>query len=161
MVSCIDRRYSRSDYHRHDLALFPVVGSSCCCHVSAVELETACPSAASEKGALASHSPSSGGSKPTRLLKANNFLQWMMDTGVGEEQQPEKLAHRQLIPIFAGVNTTTRAGVNAIYDLCARSGYFEPLRDEIGRVLREDVGWGHRRSSRCVRWIVFYKILGD
>lgn len=81
-------------------------------------------------------------------VKPDDFLQWMMDTGVGEEQRPEKLAHLQLILILASVDTTTRAGAHAIYDMCARHEYFEPLREEIETVLREDQGWGKPTLTR-------------
>ncbi|KAJ5026498.1 putative cytochrome P450 [Bipolaris maydis] len=90
-------------------------------------------------------------------VKPNDFLQWMMDNGVGDEQRPEKLAQRQLILILASVDTTTRAGAHAIYDMCARPEYFDPLREEVETVLREDGGWGKPTLTRMRKMDSFLK----
>jgi hypothetical protein len=111
-------------------------------NVPAVELEIVCPSAAGKKCSPSVIASRHAAQSQPNYVRPNDFLQWMMDTGIGEEQRPEKLAHRQLILILASVDTTTRAGAHAIYDMCARPEYFEPLREEIETVLREDGGWG-------------------
>ena len=61
----------------------------------------------------------------------NDVLQWMMDTGVGEEGEPNKMAHRQLLLSIGSIHTTTMAATHAMYDLCAAPEFFTPLRDEI------------------------------
>jgi hypothetical protein len=89
--------------------------------------------------------------------KPNDFLQWMMDAANEEEGRPEKLAHRQLILILASVHTTTMTGAHAFYDLCAHPEYFEPLREEIADVLREEGGWQKTTLTKLQRLDSFLK----
>lgn len=73
--------------------------------------------------------------------KYDDFLQWMMNDAKGIEGRPDKLAHRQLILSLASIHTTGMAAAHAMYDLCAHPEYFEPLREELLSVLKEDRGW--------------------
>jgi cytochrome P450 len=73
--------------------------------------------------------------------KHSDFLQWMMDGADANDGVPEKLAVRELIMGLASVHTTTMAAAHALYDLCERPEYFEPLREELRTVLQEDGGW--------------------
>ncbi|KAL0262791.1 hypothetical protein SLS55_001764 [Diplodia seriata] len=81
----------------------------------------------------------SGGEEEYR--KPQDLLQWMMDAANANDGQPDKLAHRQLLLSLASIHTTTMSAAHALYDLCARPDYFEPLRAEALRVLDEDAGW--------------------
>ena len=67
----------------------------------------------------------------TSYEKPIDILQWMMDAAVGEEGEPNKLAHRQLLLTIASIHTTTMAATHTIYDLCANPEFFTPLRKEI------------------------------
>lgn len=90
-------------------------------------------------------------------VKPDDFLQWMLDADKSEEERPEKIAHRQLILILASVDTTTRAGAHAIYDLCARPEYFDILREEVEIVLGEDGGWGKPTLTKMRKLDSFLK----
>ena len=67
--------------------------------------------------------------------KSNDVLQWMMDAAEGEEDKPDKLAHRQLLLTIASIHTTTMAASHAMYDLCANPEFITPLREEIKQQL--------------------------
>lgn len=73
--------------------------------------------------------------------KPSDFLQWMMDGADDNDSVPEKLAIRELVMGLASVHTTTMAAAHALYDLCERPEYVEPLREELRTVLQEDGGW--------------------
>ena len=71
----------------------------------------------------------------TSYEKFNDVLQLMMDAAVGEEGEPSKLAHRQLLLTIASIHTTTMAATHTMYDLCANPDFFTPLREEIEQQL--------------------------
>ncbi|RYP17322.1 hypothetical protein DL765_004613 [Monosporascus sp. GIB2] len=75
--------------------------------------------------------------------KEEDLLQWMMDVAgkTAKEGQPGKLAHRQLMLTLAGIHTTSMSTSHAIYDLCAHPEFFEPLREELTTILRDNGGW--------------------
>lgn len=89
--------------------------------------------------------------------KPNDMLQWMMDAANENDGQPHKLAHRQLLLSLASIHTTTMSTAHALYDLCARPEYFEPLRDEVNQVLREDGGWGKTTLNKMRKLDSFLK----
>ncbi|TVY81918.1 Ent-kaurene oxidase [Lachnellula suecica] len=95
--------------------------------------------------------------KDAGYVKPNDFLQWMMDGAVGDECRPETLAHRQLILILASVHTTTMTGAHAFYDLCAKPEYFEPLREEIQQVVKEEGGWAKTTLTKFRKMDSFFK----
>ncbi|KAI9697356.1 MAG: hypothetical protein M1820_007862 [Bogoriella megaspora] len=70
--------------------------------------------------------------------KPPDFLQWMMDAANSHDGEPHRLAHRLLILTLAAVHTTSMAATQAFFDLCSRSEYIEPLREEVLQVLEED-----------------------
>ena len=71
----------------------------------------------------------------TAYKKPNDVLQWMMDAAEGEEEEPNKLAHRQLLLTIASIHTTSMAATHAMYDLCANPEFFTPLEEEIKQQL--------------------------
>ena len=75
--------------------------------------------------------------------KEEDLLQWMMDVAQknSNEGRADKLAHRQLMLTLAGIHTTSMSTSHAIYDLCAHPEYFDPLREELSTILRENGGW--------------------
>ena len=73
--------------------------------------------------------------------KPLDLLQYMIDGAEGDDVQPERLAHLELMANLAGVHTTTAAITHAIHDLCEHQEYIQVLRDEVEQVLREDGGW--------------------
>ena len=80
-------------------------------------------------------SPSEGYTKPLDLL------QYMIEGAEGDDLQPTRLAHLQLMVSLAGIHTTSMAITHAIHDLCEHQEYVQVLRDEIEEVLRADGGW--------------------
>ncbi|KAI8648839.1 Ent-kaurene oxidase [Fusarium sp. Ph1] len=76
-----------------------------------------------------------------------DILQWMMSAATGEEKKPENLAQRMLILSLASIHTTATTMSHAMYDLCDRPEYFEPLREEITGVLG-DGGWQKTTLNR-------------
>ncbi|KAI0389232.1 cytochrome P450 monooxygenase [Xylariaceae sp. FL0594] len=89
--------------------------------------------------------------------KGEDLLQWMMDAANEHDGQPDKLAHRQLLLSLASIHTTTMAAAHALYDLCAHPQYFEPLREEIIAVLREDGGWKKTTLNKMRKMDSFMK----
>ncbi|KFH47342.1 Ent-kaurene oxidase-like protein [Hapsidospora chrysogenum ATCC 11550] len=73
--------------------------------------------------------------------KPNDFLQWMMDEARPGEDHPNDIAHRQLLVSLASIHTTSMQVSHFIYDICSHPEYFEPIREEIVSVLREDGGF--------------------
>ncbi|KIL86299.1 ent-kaurene oxidase [Fusarium avenaceum] len=69
-----------------------------------------------------------------------DILQWMVDFATGNERSPDNIAQRILILSLASIHTTAMTLTHAMYDLCARPEYFQPLRQEINDVLG-DGGW--------------------
>lgn len=69
-----------------------------------------------------------------------DILQWMVDFATGNEKSPDNIAQRILILSLASIHTTAMTLTHAMYDLCARPEYFEPLRQERIDVLG-DGGW--------------------
>ena len=65
----------------------------------------------------------------------------MIEGAAGDDRQPERLAHLQLMVNLAGIHTTSMAITHAIHDLCEHEGYAKVLRDEIEEVLLKDGGW--------------------
>ncbi|KAL8759368.1 MAG: hypothetical protein Q9199_000803 [Rusavskia elegans] len=70
-----------------------------------------------------------------------DLLQYMIEGAQGEDLEPERLAHLQLMVNLAGIHTTSAAITHAIYDLCEHPDYVDELRGEIEKVLRQDGGW--------------------
>ena len=68
--------------------------------------------------------------------KPDDFLQWMMDTAVDDEAQPDKLAHRLLIVFLGAAHTSTMAGAHVCHDLCAMPDCIGLLRDEVLGLLK-------------------------
>ena len=73
--------------------------------------------------------------------KPMDLLQFMVEGAEGDDLQPERLAHLELMVNLAGIHTTSMAITHAIHDLCQHQEYVKILRDEIEEVLREDGGW--------------------
>ena len=73
--------------------------------------------------------------------RPNDFLQWMMDEANEDDGQPSKLAHRLLILTLAAVHTTSMAATQALFDLCAKLEYIEPLHREVSQAVAEDGGF--------------------
>ena len=73
--------------------------------------------------------------------RPRDLLQYMIEGAEGDDRQPERLAHLQLMVNLAGIHTTSMAITHAIHDLCEHEGNVKVLREEIEGVLLEDGGW--------------------
>jgi cytochrome P450 len=80
--------------------------------------------------------------------KPIDFLQGMIEMANEHDGYPEKLARRALIMGLASIHLTAMAAAHAMYDLCARPEYMEPLREELIEVQKEDGGWGKRTVGK-------------
>jgi cytochrome P450 len=89
--------------------------------------------------------------------KPNDFLQWMIDEATPQEGHPFDLAHRQLLVSLASIHTTSMQVSHFVYDLCAYPEYFEPLREEIVSVLREDAGFRKTTLNKLRKMDSFLK----
>lgn len=66
-------------------------------------------------------------------------LDWFLDVASGDERDPVKLVHAQILLALGAVHTSLFSAINVLYDLIANPSYFGPLRDEIEAVSAE--GW--------------------
>ena len=73
--------------------------------------------------------------------EGNNLLSWMMEISSPQESNPSDLAHLEVVMSLASIHTSQMNAVHVLYDLAARPGYFEPLREEIIQIIKEDGPW--------------------
>ncbi|KAI4176969.1 MAG: hypothetical protein LQ346_007749 [Caloplaca aetnensis] len=86
-----------------------------------------------------------------------DLLQYMIEGAQGEDLEPERLAHLQLMVNLAGIHTTSAAITHAIYDLCEHPEYVNELREETEEVLRLDGGWQKGTHSKLHKLDSFLK----
>ena len=103
-----------------------------------------------------------GSEKPTDFLGAGyekplDLLQYMIEAAEGDDRQPERLAHLELMANLAGIHTSSIAITHAILDLCEHPEYVPMLREEIEQVLREDGGWQKNTHSKLHKMDSFFK----
>ena len=70
-----------------------------------------------------------------------DLMQWILESSNEKEADPDMMSLRMLVVGLAALHATSMAMSHAMYDLCQHPEYFEPLRNEILQVLREDGGW--------------------
>ena len=71
----------------------------------------------------------------------DTLLSWMMECATGTEQDPDHLAHLEIVISLAAIHTSQMNAVHVLYDLASQPGYIEEIREEIREVAREDGGW--------------------
>ncbi|TGO61973.1 hypothetical protein BCON_0023g00310 [Botryotinia convoluta] len=82
------------------------------------------------------HKKLPAGRRPDKTqTEEDSLLTWMVDNATDVENQSDQMASRQLILTLASIHTTSMAVSHALFDLCAHPEFFEPLREEIERVL--------------------------
>ncbi|KAL8762824.1 MAG: hypothetical protein Q9184_001259 [Pyrenodesmia sp. 2 TL-2023] len=89
--------------------------------------------------------------------KPLDLLQYMIEGAQGDDLEPERLAHLQLMVNLAGIHTTSAAITHAIYDLCEHPEYVKELREEIEEVLRLDGGWQKGTHKKLYKLDSFLK----
>ena len=89
--------------------------------------------------------------------KPTDVIQWMMDLANEKELPPENLATRYVYTIIGSMHTVTSAIKDKLYDICARPEYVDPLREELGHVLKEDRGWQKGTAAKMQRLDSFMK----
>lgn len=75
-----------------------------------------------------------------------NVLAWLADLAKGNDRDPEKLAHVEVLLALASVHTTLLRMVNVVYDLTANPHFIGELREEISST--KDEGWNRSSYSR-------------
>lgn len=86
-----------------------------------------------------------------------DLLQYMIEGAKGDDRQPERLAHLQLMVNLAGIHTTSLAITHAIHDLCEHREYIKELRKEVEEVLEEDGGWHRDTHNKLYKLDSFLK----
>ena len=89
--------------------------------------------------------------------KPPDLLQYMIEGAEGDDLEPERLAHLQLMVNLAGIHTTSTAITHAVHDLCEHNEYVKVLREEIEDVLRQDGGWQTETHKRLHKLDSFLK----
>lgn len=89
--------------------------------------------------------------------RPDDLLQWMIEAADENDGHPDKLAHRQLLLSLASIHTTTMSAAHALYDMCARPEYFEPIREELLQVMQQDNGWQKTTISKLRKMDSFLK----
>ncbi|KAK5110944.1 hypothetical protein LTR62_005482 [Meristemomyces frigidus] len=86
--------------------------------------------------------------------KAQDMLQWLIDTAPPEERTMPQLNERLLALNVAAIHTTTMTLTNAIYTLCSEPDkYLQPLREEVrqhcpdGQFTKERIDSLHKLDS--------------
>ncbi len=74
-------------------------------------------------------------------IEGNNLLSWMMEIADEREADPSSLAHLEVVMSLASIHTSQMNAVHCLYDLVARPGHVEDIREEIKQVAIEDGGW--------------------
>jgi cytochrome P450 len=72
--------------------------------------------------------------------KPNDMLMWLMSEAKGVERSVEGVARRLLLVNFAAIHSTTLTVLQVLYRLLANPEHFEPLREEVNAVIKEE-GW--------------------
>ncbi|KAF5983390.1 ent-kaurene oxidase [Fusarium bulbicola] len=85
-----------------------------------------------------------------------DILSWMREATTGEEKQIDNIAQRMLILSLASIHTTAMTMTHAMYDLCARPEYIEPLRKEVKGVVGAS-GWDKTALNRLHKLDSFLK----
>ena len=73
--------------------------------------------------------------------KPLDLLQYMIENADGDDLQPERLAHLELMTNLAGIHTTSIVITHAVHDLCEHQQYVKVLREEVEEVLQKNGGW--------------------
>lgn len=89
--------------------------------------------------------------------KPLDLLQYMIESAEGDDREPERLAHLELLANLVGIHTTSGAITHAILDLCQYPEYVQILREEVEEVLREDDGWQRNSYNKLHRMDSFLK----
>ena len=71
----------------------------------------------------------------------NDFLQWMIRDGRGDEVVTENVVYRQLMVALASIHTTSMSLTHFMYDLCTYPEHLAELLQELVNTLREDSGF--------------------
>ena len=75
--------------------------------------------------------------REAELSKPADFLQWMIDGAEGPERDENFIAEIQLKITLAALHTSAAPPMQLVYDLCHRPELIQPLREEIGNVMKE------------------------
>lgn len=89
--------------------------------------------------------------------KPLDLLQYMIEGAEGDDREPGRLAHLELMANLVGIHTTSGAITHAILDLCQFPEYVQILREEVEAVQREDGGWQRNSYNKLHKMDSFLK----
>lgn len=89
--------------------------------------------------------------------KPVDLLQYMIENAEGEDVEPERLAHLELMANTVGIHTTSGAITHAVFDLCAHPEYVEILRKEIEQVQKTNDDWQKNAHTKLHKMDSFFK----
>lgn len=69
-----------------------------------------------------------------------DMAQWMIESARGSDRNPDVLTLKMLFLTLASVHTSSMSVTHALFDLCARPEYAQPLRKELVEVIGK-YGW--------------------
>ncbi|KAJ7455001.1 cytochrome P450 [Mycena galericulata] len=72
--------------------------------------------------------------------KPNDVISWLLELAKGDERTPSGIAARILSINMAAIHTSTMALTHVLFDLTTHPEYFQPMREEAERVIKEE-GW--------------------
>ena len=73
--------------------------------------------------------------------RSEDVIQYMMDLAREEETDAATMVVKYVFTIIGSMHVVTEAFMDTIYELCERSEYVAPLREEMEHVLAEDGTW--------------------
>ena len=88
---------------------------------------------------------------------SETLLSWMIECANGPEQDPQHLAHLEIVISLAAIHTSQMNTVHVLYDLAARPEYIEELRSEIRTVAAAEGGWNKTSYTKLRKLDSFMK----
>ena len=95
---------------------------------------------------------------PTANKENEDVTQWHMEFGTGEQLETRNLVLRYVFTSLASLGGMVSMISKALYELCEDPALFEPLREEVQNVLKENGGkWSKRSVERMIKMDSFFK----
>lgn len=89
--------------------------------------------------------------RPMDTEEGPNLMSWLIDLAKGNDREPAKIAHLQLLISFASVHTVLVRILNVLYDIVANPELVQDLEDEIHAIANSDTGWADAPYERLYK----------